>query len=248
MVVEMPARLRPSTRSVYESYLRTHLLPRWSRRRLDSLTVDDVARLAEEMRLSGRKAWTIRGALVVAGRILDFARRRLGWAGENPVRALDRSERPSSDQRERRVLTGDELDAVLLAAREPHRQAFALAAMTGARLGEVLGLRWRNLDLEAGVASIEGQLDRRGDLVPCKTKRSERTVELPGALTAQLREHKLRSSASRDEDYLLATRTGRGFDHRAVTRAFALAVTQAGIAPPSPTFHDLRHSFARSAL
>lgn len=238
------ARLRPSTRSVYESHLRTHLLPRWGRRRLDSLTVDDVARLAEDMRLAGRKAWTIRGALVVAGRVLDFARRRLGWAGENPVRALDKSERPRSDQRERRILTGGELDKLLAAAREPHRQAFALAAMTGARLGEVLGLRWRNVDLDAGSATIDGQLDRRGERVPCKTKRSERTVELPGALTAQLREHKLRSPTSRGEDYVLASRTGRGFDHRTVTRSFADAVARAQIAGPAPTFHDLRHSFA----
>ena len=238
------ARLRPSTRAVYESHLRTHLLPRWKRRRLDSLTVDDVARLAEDMRLTGRKAWTVRGVLVVAGRVLDFARRRLGWAGENPVRALDRSERPQSDQRERRVLAAGELDAVLATGREPYRLAFALAAMTGARLGEVLGLRWRNIDLDAGTATIDGQLDRRGERVPCKTSRSERTVELPGALTAQLREHKLRSTASRGDDYVLCSRTGRGLDHRTVTRAFADAVARAGVADPSPTFHDLRHSFA----
>ncbi len=238
------ARLRPSTRSVYESHLRTHLLPRWGRRRLDSLTVDDVARLAEDMRLAGKKAWTVRGALVVAGRVLDFARRRLGWAGENPVRALDKSERPRSDQRERRVLTGDELDALLEAARGPYRQAFALAAMTGARLGEVLGLRWRNLDLEAGTASIEAQLDRHGNLAECKTERSRRVVELPAALTAGLREHKLRSPSSRQDDYVLVTRTGGGLDHRTVTRAFAGAVSRADIAAPAPTFHDLRHGFA----
>jgi len=104
------ARLRPSTRSTYENHLRSHLLPRWERRRLDTLSVDDVARVAEELRLAGKKAWTVRGALVVASRVFEFARRRLGWAGENPVRALDRSERPRSDQRDRRVLTGEELE------------------------------------------------------------------------------------------------------------------------------------------
>lgn len=238
------ARLRPSTRSAYESHLRTHLLPRWGRRRLDSLTVDDVARLAEEMRLSGRKAWTIRGALVVAGRVLDFARRRLGWAGENPVRALDRSERPRSDQRERRVLSGEELQALLDAGREPYRQAFALAAMTGARLGEVLGLRWRSLDLEAGTATIDAQLDRHGNLAECKTARSRRTIELPAALIGQLREQKLRSPTSREDDFVFTSRTGRPLDHRTVTRAFATAVERAGLTPPRPTFHDLRHGFA----
>lgn len=242
------ARLRPATRSTYDSHLRTHLLPRWGRRRLDSLTVDDVARLAEEMRLAGRKAWTIRGALVVAGRVMDFARRRLRWAGDNPVRALDRSERPRSDQRERRVLTGDELRALLDAAPEPYRQAAALAALTGARLGEVLGLRWQDLDLDVGTASIAGQLDRHGERVEVKTARSRRVLDLPGALTAQLREHKLRSPASRPGDYVLVTQTGRPLDHRNVTRAFTAAARRAGLAPPAPTYHSLRHTFASAFI
>jgi len=242
------ARLRPTTRSTYDSHLRTHLLPRWGRRRLDSLTVDDVARLAEEMRLAGRKAWTIRGALVVAGRVLDFARRRLGWAGDNPVRALDRSERPRSDQRDRRVLTGDELRALLDAAPEPYRQACALAALTGARLGEVLGLRWTDLDLDTGTASIAGQLDRYGQHVEPKTPRSRRLLDLPGALTGELREHRLRSPASRPGDYVLSTRTGRPLDHRNVTRSFTASAGRAGLAAPAPTFHSLRHTFASAFI
>jgi integrase len=239
-------RLRPATRAAYESQLATHLLPRWRRRRLDTFTVDDVARLAEEMRLDGKKAWTVRGALVVAGRVFEFARRRLAWAGENPVRLLDRSERPRSDQRDRRVLTSDELEAVIAAAHEPYRLAFELAAMTGARLGEVLGLRWRNIDLDAGTATIEAQLDRRGNLAECKTARSRRTIELPSALLAPLRAHKLRSRASRGDDFVVVARTGppRPLDHRTVTRAFAGGVKRAGIAEPTPTFHDLRHGFA----
>jgi integrase len=240
------ARLRPATRAVYDSQLDTHLLPRWRKRRLDAFTVDDVALLAEEMTAAGKKAWTVRGALVVAGRVFDFARRRLGWGGKNPVRALDRSERPRSDQRERRVLTGEELVAIIAAAHEPYRLCFELAAMTGARLGEVLGLRWRNIDVDDGTATIEAQLDRKGALCPPKTERSRRTIELPSALVAQLRTHKLRSRASLSDDFVLVARTGpsRALDHRTVTRAFAAAVKRAGITGPAPTFHDLRHGFA----
>ena len=54
------ARLRPATREAYGSSLRVHLLPAWRNRRLDSLTVDDVARLIESMRERDYKAWTIR--------------------------------------------------------------------------------------------------------------------------------------------------------------------------------------------
>ncbi len=97
------------------------------------------------------------------------SRRRLGWAGDNPVRALDRSERPRSDQRERRVLSSDELERMLEAANGPHRMAIAFSAMSGCRLGEVRALRWRSVDLDAGTASIREQLDRFGNFAPLKT-------------------------------------------------------------------------------
>lgn len=236
------ATLRPRTVEGYGAQLRTHLLPRWSGRRLDSLTVDDVARLIEEMRREGKRAWTIRGALVVAGRVFEHARRRLGHAGENPVRSLERSERPASDQRERRILDHSELSRLLDAADERHRPAFAFAAGTGARLGEVLALRYADLDLSEGTVTFARQLDRTGALVEPKTRRSRRTVELPTALVNELRERRLREGASADT-FLFRNGVGRPFDRRNLTRELAGAAKRAGI-EPAPSFHDLRHSHA----
>ena len=236
------ATLRPRTVESYGSQLRTRLLPAWSGRRLDSLTVDDVARLVEDMRAEGKRAWTIRGALVVAGRVFEHARRRLGHAGENPVRSLERSERPASDQRDRRILDHGELSRLLAAADERHRLAFAFASRTGARLGETLGLRYGDLDLQDGTATIARQLDASGALVEPKTRRARRTVELPTALVAELRERRLREGASPDT-FVFCNRLGRPFDRRNLTRQLAAAAQRAGIAP-LPTFHDLRHSHA----
>lgn len=239
------AALRPATRDAYGSSLKNHLLPRWERRRLDSIDVDDVARLISQMHDAGLRAWTIRGVLTVAGRVFDFARRRLGWAGENPVRLLDRSERPQSDARERRVLTGDELERLLAAADDRHRPIFALAAGTGARLGETLGLKWRCVDLDAGSVSITHQLDRRGAHVELKTRRSRRVVELPAPVAAMLRERKLASPRSRPGDYVFTTRDGRALEHRNVAgRALGRAVATAQLEAPAPTFHSFRHGFA----
>ena len=118
-----------------------------------------------------------------------------------------------------------------------------------ARLGETLGLRWRSLDLDAGTASITHQLDRRGAYVELKTARSRRTVELPASLVALLRAHKLASSHTRDDDYVFASASGGGLDHRNVGgRVLARAVKAAAIETPegqaAPTFHALRHGFA----
>jgi len=242
------ASLRPATRSTYDTHLRVHLLPRWERRRLDSIDVDDVARVIEDLQRAGRKAWTIRGNLTVAGRVFDFARRRLGWAGENPVRLLDRSERPRSDQTERRVLSGDELGRLIAAADDQHRPIFAFAAGTGARLGETLGLKWRSVDLESGSASITHQVDRQRRYVELKTTRSRRTVELPSSLASMLRARKLESPNSAADDYVFSTRTGGALEHRNVAgRPLRRAFERAGLEEDGaqrPTFHALRHGFA----
>ncbi len=236
--------LRPATQDAYR-YGLAHLRRAFGNRRLDTLDVDDIARYVADKHTAGLRARTIRGHLTVAGRVFEYAQRRLGWAGSNPVRRLDKRERPASDQSERRVLTGDELERLLVAADEPYATAFAFAAFTGARLGEVLGLRWRRLDLDAGTAQIAYQLDRRGALVPLKTERSRRTIELPSALTSALREHKVRSPATMPDDYVLCTRTGAPHDHRNVAgRALRRAVLRAGLDAPAPSFHSLRHSHA----
>jgi integrase len=206
--------------------------------------VDDVARLIEAMQAAGYKAWTIRTVLTPARRVFDFASRRLGWSGRNPVRLLDRSERPRSDAKPRRILTSEELSA-LLDATGSYRLLFEVAANTGARLSEVLGLTWGSIDFAAGTVTITQQLDRHGQLVELKTKRSRRTIELSSGLVMALRAHKLASEHSAPGDFVFTNRRGRPHDQRNIGgRVLARAIKRAKIAKPAPTFHSLRHTFA----
>lgn len=258
------ASLRPATRAAYDSSLRMHLLPAWGRLRLDRIDVDAVARLVERMQTpeyradvesrregdrkppeTGYKPWTIRGVLVPAGRIFDFARRRLGWAGNNPVRLLDRAERPRHEQRERRILTRDELARVIAAADDPYKTIIATAAGLGLRLGEVLGLVWSDIDFENGAISVRFQIDRRGQRVELKTSRSRRVIEAPGSVLFALREHKLRSEFCGDDNLVFASRTTGPMEHRNVAqRGLARAVKRASLDGRPPTFHELRHAHA----
>ena len=196
----------------------------------------------------GYAPWAIRGALVPAGRIFDFARRRLDWHGVNPVRELDRSERPRLRETERRILNREELDRLVAAADPPYRQIIAAAAGLGTRLGETLGLTWADVDLDAGTIAIRFQANRRGERVSLKTARSRRVIEAPGSLIAMLREHKLASAYSSPTDFVFTSRTGRPLDHRDVTRrGLGHACTKAGLevdGQRSPTFHELRHAHA----
>lgn len=109
------SRLRPKTLDLYASMLRLHVLPRFGRRRLQSLTVEDVAELVSELqrgvrferregrtvRVEGKPyaAWTIRGCLTVLGRLLGSAVRE-GLIPANPVRRLERGERPRVERRQ----------------------------------------------------------------------------------------------------------------------------------------------------
>lgn len=197
---------------------------------------------------AGYAPWAIRGALVPAGRIFDFARRRLDWHGSNPVRELDRSERPRLRETERRILSREELDRLIAAADPPYRQVIATAAGLGTRLGETLGLTWAEVDLDAGTIAIRFQANRRGERVSLKTTRSRRVIEAPGALVAILRQHKLASARSSPTDFVFTGRTGRPLDHRDVTRrGLGYACAKAGLGADGqrvPTFHELRHAHA----
>ena len=150
--------LRPATVATYRAAGSiTHLLPAWRHLRLDRIDVDAVLRLIERMRAAEYRAeverrlerpesgkagyapWAIRGALVPAGGVFDFASRRLSWSGTNPVRQLLRSERPRLRESERRILSHDELGRLIAAADSPYRELIATAAGLGTRLGKRSG-------------------------------------------------------------------------------------------------------------
>src|SRR5205807_9502469 len=99
----------------------------------------------------------------VANRIYRYASRRLGWSGTSPVSLLLPSERPKPSQaKRRRIFEGRELEQTIAAAEEPHRTLFTLAALTGARLSELLALTWANLgldDLDDAEVEFSSQVD-----------------------------------------------------------------------------------------
>ena len=249
--------LRPNTQNAYGASLR-HLRARFGNWRLDDVDVTAVARFVAEQQAAGLAGWTVRGQMTVMGRVFDHATRHGGWHGSNPVRQLDRDERPRADERPKRILSGEELAKLVEAVEDRHRLIFKFAAATGARLGEVLGVKWHTLDFEAGTVRISHQLDRRGDYVALKTGRSNRTIEIPPTLVTELRAHRLASRYSGDHDYVFASRAGTGMDHRNVGgRILARAVKAANVGDEfhdgaivkhAPTFHSLRHSHGSALI
>lgn len=236
------SRLRPRTIEWYRTAVRVHLLPRFGDRRLAEITEDRVAALITEMTRAGYAGWTIKGVLTPLSRILGHAARQ-GWIASNPVTRLEKDERPKVGRREMRVLEKNEIEELLASSNARYRPLIATAIFTGLRQGELLGLRWEDVDLDAGLIRVRKQLGRDGARVEPKTEQAKREVVLMPALSKLLREHKLASPSSRDSDPVFASERGTPLHYRnAVRRGFEPALEKAGLG--HLRWHDLRHTFA----
>jgi integrase len=150
-----------------------------------------------------------------------------------------------------RSLTAVEV-GVLMRALHGHRlEPLVVTAIgTGLRQGELLALRWRDLDLEGGTVTVRHTL-RRGTrtLGEPKTARARRTVELPASVVAVLAEHKRRRvvrSLDADSDFVFTTAAGRPLDSRNLTQDFQAELEKAKL--PRVRWHDLRHTTATLML
>src|SRR5687768_7045406 len=93
--IESQSQLRPRSLDSYRTALRIHLVPRFGRLRLTAITVDHVAELIADMKVKGYASWTIHGTITPLSAMFRQAARR-GLIATNPVRLLERGERPSA--------------------------------------------------------------------------------------------------------------------------------------------------------
>lgn len=238
--------LRPRTEECYRNAVERHLLPRFGTRRLDGVSPDDLAELVHAERQQGMSESTIVIVIGVLNRIYRYASRRLGWRGVNPVSLMLSSERPKPSQtKRRRIFEGKELEQTIAAAPQPYRTLFTLAALTGARVSELLGLTWADVrltDLDDAELEFAWQVDRQGRRQPTKTDGSARTVPVPRELARILAAHKLGSRFCGADDYVFATRTGGPLRQRNVCRALRDAQRDAVDQDGRPTFPMLHET------
>lgn len=255
-------RVRPSTWRQREQYVRTYVTPRIGSVPLSRLAPADVERMTSALVADRKSARTAASARVILRRALSDALRD-GLVTRN-VAALARPPRiPSRDL----VAGRDYLNTVdlrrLIAAAEHHPvgPAVAVAATTGLRQGELLGLSWADVRLTAPASlTVRRSLARSygGDgweLAEPKTARSRRTVNLPTAAVAALHAAKARQDVARtaagsawqDTPGLVFTdAVGRPLRGYNLTREFHALLEATGL--PSIPFHALRHTAATAML
>ncbi|MEA4944528.1 MAG: tyrosine-type recombinase/integrase [Propionicimonas sp.] len=146
---------------------------------------------------------------------------------------------------ERETASPDEVAALAEGMPANLRAAVWLAAWSGLRRGELLGLARRHVDLEAGSVRVERTLDRAGTLGPTKTRASVRTVYLPAFVVEHLANH-METFTKAEPDALVFTNAAGGPVY-ASHLLYAFQRARLAIGRPGLTWHDLRHTGATLA-
>lgn len=254
---DVPGTVSDGTLDTYQRVLRLYLVPALGDVRLLRLMPAHVTGLLRSMEERGLAAETRRMARAVLRRALRRAEQE-GLVTRN-VAAI--AEGPGVRRKEGRTLTPAEARSLLVAARgERLEVAITVALSLGLRRGEILGLRWRDLDLEGspGTVVVQNQLQRgRSGLVltDVKTMRSRRRLHVPDQLVEDLKRHKAKQSADRlllgaewrDEwGLVFTTPFGTPIDPRNFSRLVNELCIRAGVGRWST--HELRHSCASLLL
>ncbi len=242
--------VRHSTYKGYEVHIRLHLKPTLGRLHLDRLEPAHVQRLSNERLKSGLSPKSVRYLMGTLRTALNHAV-RWGYIARNPALAVDG---PRVEPYEARPFSVDESRTFLGAIKGDRLQALYSVALTmGLRQGEALGLRWQDVDLQLGTLQVTKQLQRMNgefQLVEPKTKRSRRTLALPGIAVRELRDHHARQQREHDLggdgwnhlDLVFTRGDGEPLDGTVVSHQFHRLLDRAGL--PQRRFHDLRHSCA----
>lgn len=181
--------LRPRSYEGYARALRRHCFPRIGERPIAAVDEEAIASLVRSLQAEGLAGSTVAGVLVPLGGVLRWAMRQK-LVAYNALSRLERSERPKQVRREKRILTADEIAALLRETSKTYRPVIATAIFTGLRLSELLGLWWGDIDLDGAALHVRRTLDRTGNYAKPKTPHSARTVVLTPSLVALLRDYK----------------------------------------------------------
>ncbi|RNG16639.1 site-specific integrase [Streptomyces botrytidirepellens] len=232
----------------YEMHVRLYLITQLGTRRLESLTTANVRRMLKNVTAQASAATAKEAHRVLRTALTTACREEL--ISRNVAQLVPA---PRVEPRELRPWTLDETLTFLEAARsDPLYPAFVLAVALGLRRGEILGLHWRDVDLERRTLTVRSQLQRGGkELYVDSTKnRRARTIPIPLMCVAPLRWQRLRQANQRTAagkdwqagGYVFTTRSGRPIEPRNLNRSFDRITEAAKL--PRVRLHDTRHGCA----
>jgi integrase len=228
---------KPSAIRSYEAALRDHIVPRIGRTRLGDVQHRDLQRIADDLLAEGRDPSTIRNALMP----LRVIFRRAVEDGDLAVNPCAHLRLPAVRGRRERIASPEEARRLLVALPERDRPVWATALYAGLRRGELLALRWEDVDLAPGVIRVERSYDDKGRVeIEPKSRAGRRTVPIVGALRDVLVTYK--AGQDRDRGLVFDSSAETPFVPSNLWRRAQRAWRRAGVEPIG--LHEARHTFA----
>ena len=247
--------VKPRTRELYESAIRTRIIPAIGKVKLSSLTPAIIQRFYNacsegDNPLSAKTIRNIHG-------ILHRALQQAVDAKYIPSNPSDACKPPRLQQPEIKPLDDDQTRAFLAAiVGDPFEALFKVALFTGMREGELLGLQWNDIDFSSGTIRITQQLQqRKGEYVLATPKNSKPRCITPAPFVMntlkavrrdQMQKQLLAGGAWTNTGFVFTDDLGGHVARNTVYMHFKRIVEKIGI--PSARFHDLRHTYAVASL
>jgi len=246
--------LRPGTSTRYEQYVRVHIVPSIGALSLAKLTPQHLQRLYADRLAAGVSPTTVGHTHAVIHKALRDAA-RWGQVGRN---VADLVQRPRATRNEMAALSPEQARGLIEAAHGERLEAlYVLALASGMRQGELLALRWQDVDLDGAAIQVRATLRRTSTgfvFSEPKTSKSRRQIALTALAVATLRSHRARQLEERlrcpywqDETLVFASEAGTPLEAtNLIRRSFKPLLARAGL--PDIRFHDLRHTAASLLL
>jgi len=249
-------KVRPSSHQTYKGYIENHIKPNIGSVPLGKLSSLQLQKLYKKLLAKGRvdrieaksqpkglSPKTVRNINQVISSAMDFAKSQKLIA----VNPTDGCALPKLEHQEMKTLPTEQLASFLREAKESGVfEMYYIELATGLRRGELLGLKWKDLDLQQGSLRVQRQISRiNGEVVeaPLKTKNSYRTISLGTDAVEILKEQRKKCGGS---PYVFPSPTGGPISPVSVLQMLHRVLKRAGL--PKVRFHDLRHTFATVAL
>ena len=249
-------KVRPSSHQTYRGYIDNHIKPNIGDVPLNKLSSLHLQKLYKKLLAGGRvdrieardqpkglSAKTVRNINQVISSAMDFAKDQK-LISSNPT---DGCALPKLEHKEMKTLPVEQLTSFLREAKESGVfELYYIELATGLRRGELLGLKWEDIDLSQGNLRVQRQIARiNGEIIeaPLKTKNAYRTLPLSTDAVDVLREQRKKSGSS---PYVFPSPTGGPISPDSILHMLHRVLKRAGLA--QVRFHDLRHTFATLAL
>jgi len=233
--------LRKSTWSVYDGYTRNHFHD-LDRIKINRITTANIEKFVTDRQKQGMHIKTLRRLIMTVGQIMSYAVRHR-YISYNPIRDIERPQNQGKEKKQRiRILTPVEINALLETEQNyKYKTIYMLAIMSGARQGEILGLKWSDVDWKNNQIHIQRTYNHHS-WYDTKTETSNRRIDLGPVMMTALKKWKLACPIS-ELDLIFPNKAGNPINaHNMRHRHFKPLVKKAGL--EKVRFHDFRHTYA----